>query len=119
MTATTATKTVFVQNWEESERGWGVRPDGFTVHISKDQLFGYVAWYNKAFNNLSEAPDEYTRVSGAPIEVEVTEELFDKIKKEAQAKRDDGAPMNAARGKTNYFSPTPMRSLRDSDIAWR
>jgi len=73
---------VFVQNWEESERGWGVRPDGFTVHISRDQRDAYVDWYNQTFNDLPEAPDEYTRISGDPFEIE----LYNKIAKRSMKK---------------------------------
>lgn len=112
------TRTVIVQNWEESERSWGVRPDGFTVHISKEQRDAYVSWYNQTFNNLSEAPDEYTRVSGAPIEVEVDDKLFERIRRASQRKRKDGKPLNSVHGKEKFFSTSPMRSLKDADIEW-
>lgn len=109
--------SVWIQNWEESERGWGTRPDGFTVHVSKAQLEAYVHWYNKTFNNLSEAPDEYTRASGSPIEIEVSKALYDKIAVACQ-KDINGRIANGVHGQGSYFSTQPMRSLKDSDIHW-
>lgn len=114
---TTTNKTIFVQNWEESERGWGVSPNGFTVHISKDQHHQYITWFYETFNNSSEIPDEYTRVSGDCFEVEVAEELFNKIKQATQSPRDDGAPMKAVHGHNSYLSPK-QKYIEDSDIDW-
>lgn len=108
-------KTVFIQNWEESERGWGTRPDGFTVHTSFQQLTDYVSWYNKTFNNLSEAPDEYTRTSGKPIEVEVSKELFEKIEQHA-ARKHEGRTVNCVHGIDSYWSTSPMRVLKEKDV---
>ncbi len=113
------TKTVFVQNWEESERGWGTRPDGWTIHSSLDQLRGYVKWFNKTFNNKDEAPDEYTRTDGEPIEVEVEDGLFKKIHKATQRKHpESGRIMNAVHGKGRMFSTRPMRPIKDIDVDW-
>jgi hypothetical protein len=36
------------QDWEESERGWGVRPDGHTLHLSLQDLKTYVHGYTSA-----------------------------------------------------------------------
>lgn len=108
-------KVVYVQNWEESERGWGTRPDGFTVHTSQKQHEGYVVWYNKTFNNLSEAPDEYTRTCGRPIAVEVSDELYDRIHKATQEEHEDHL-MNCVHGKEKFFSTSPMRELKEEDL---
>ena len=94
---------VIVQNWEESERGWGVRPDGFTIHISQAQRDAYVAWYNKTFNNLSSAPDEYTRVSGDPFAVDVPLAVYNLIAQKSM-KVVEGRKVDAAHGKHNRFS---------------
>jgi hypothetical protein len=110
-------KTVFVQNWEERERGWGSRPDGFTIHVDKEQLDKYVAWYHKTFNNKSAAPDEYTTTDGSPIEIEVSDELYAKIKTASEFPI-KGKPTNAVHGKERFFSTTPMRELKEEDIAW-
>jgi hypothetical protein len=73
---------VIVQKWEESERGWGTRPDGYSIHKSRDDLRQYLAdeWAaEKQRNPSGVTPDEYTRTSGTPYEAEVDEETFDKI----------------------------------------
>lgn len=110
------TKTVYIQNWEESERGWGTRPDGFTIHTSLKQLNEYITWYNKTFNNLSFVPDEYTRICGDPVKVEVSDELFERIEK-ATEKVLDGRVLNCIHGKGNWFSK--QDSLSEDKINWR
>lgn len=107
-------KTVFVQNWEESERGWGVRPDGFTVHVSREQRDEYVKWFNKTFNNESSAPDEYTRISGEPVEVAVDAKLFRRIDRESRRKV-EGRVVNAVHGEGSSFD-TRKRVLKDTNI---
>lgn len=110
------TKTVIIQNWEESERGWGTRPDGFTVHLDKEQHKKYVQWFYQKHNNADAAPDSYTRVYGDPIEVEVDGVLYDRI---AQAMKDlykGKHPVYALRGRESQFATSPMRSLKETDI---
>lgn len=109
-------KTVIIQNWEESERGWGTRPDGFTIHIDRDQHKKYVDWYNKTFNNEESAPSEYTRICGEPIEIEVTDDLYYRIKHATQHPKRDGTPREAVSGAGRYFSISPMRALQESDV---
>lgn len=112
------TKTVVIQNWEESERGWGTRPDGFTIHVDMDQHKKYVDWYYKTFNNGDEAPHEYTRVCGDPIEVEISDELYDRIQKATQSPRRDKKPLEAVHGKGRFFSTSPRRALKEKDVDW-
>ena len=64
------TVTVVVQKWEESERGWGVRPDGYSLHIDEAQRKRYIDAYRAEMPNT--APDEYSRLSGTPYAAEVT-----------------------------------------------
>ncbi len=108
-------KTVIIQNWEESERGWGTRPDGWTIHIDREQHKKYVDWYNKTFNNLDSAPDEYTRVCGDPIEVECPNDLYKRIKKET-LKKVDRRIANSIWGKGRLFSTRPLRALKEIDV---
>lgn len=73
--------TVVVQKWEESERGWGTRPEGYSIHrTEKDKaafVFGYM---EKQRELLGEAvPDEYMRPCGTPYFAEVDQETYDKI----------------------------------------
>lgn len=67
--------TVILQYWEESERGWGVRPDGCSLHISNEDCSKYIKTiYDARTGNI---PDEYDRVVGDPIVVSVKSEIYD------------------------------------------
>ena len=64
-----------MQYWEESERGWGVRPDGCSIHESLADHKKFVdSVYSKRDPNR--VPDEYDRTVDEPFEVEVSEALF-------------------------------------------
>lgn len=60
---------VVVQRWEESERGWGVRPDGYSIHPDIDALTQFQKEYWATMPD--ETPDEYSRISGYPYYAEV------------------------------------------------
>lgn len=83
------THTLVYQEWEESERGWGTRPDGFSLHLDAEHHKKYVVEANKRqhefykSHGLAEGhvPDEYTRVSGDPVTVNVTKAIYDQVKK--------------------------------------
>lgn len=62
---------VICQKWEESERGWGVRPDGYSLHLTEEDRKEYINKYNASLPE--EVPDEYSRVSGTPYECEIDE----------------------------------------------
>lgn len=105
--ATPPLKAVYVQNWEESERGWGTRPDGFTVHPTRDQRDEYVRWFNETFNNESEVPDEYTRADGEPFPVPVEQALYDKIVAYVKLNK-------VLHGKPRYWDP--KKTLTEGDL---
>jgi hypothetical protein len=76
------THTVFAQAWEESERGWGIRPDGASLHKSLEDCKAFRAefWRQERERNPSGiAPNEYTRESGQPHLVEVGDDLYAQI----------------------------------------
>lgn len=78
-TATPAVKyDVIVQEWEETERGWGIRPDGFTLHLT---LEDHKEWCNAHVASLptDHVPDEYTWVSGKPQKIAVDKETYDNL----------------------------------------
>ena len=64
---------LWVQKWEESEAGWGTRPDGYTLHRSKADIEVYL----KAMRDREAAqgygkhnvPTEYSRPCGDPYEM--------------------------------------------------
>ncbi len=74
-------KLAYCQKWEESERGWGTRPDGYSLHASESDARKFLA----AFAKLQEAaykrsgghvPDEYSRPSGTLYECPVSDKIY-------------------------------------------
>ena len=73
-------KKVYLQYWEESERGWGIRPDGCSLHMNPQNHKEFVSkiYEGRDPNNV---PDEYERICGPLIQVEVKDSLYDKLEK--------------------------------------
>ena len=74
---------VVVQKWEESERGWGCRPDGWTMHLSEADRAAFCKEYWARMpprGPNGEVPDEYTREDGSPYVMDVDEETYNKVK---------------------------------------
>jgi len=55
---------VVVQKWEESERGWGTRPDGYTLHLNMKDRDRYIKEFNAKLPD--EPPECYSRPCGKP-----------------------------------------------------
>lgn len=58
-----------VQKWEESEAGWGTRPDGYTLHKTEEDIQSFLKkMRDREAEHLKpgEVPEEYTRPSGKP-----------------------------------------------------
>lgn len=75
--------TVICQAWLESERGWGQRPDGFTLHLTLDDCQNFITDFNereKERNPSGVVPDEYSRPSGEPYLIEVDKAYLKLIK---------------------------------------
>lgn len=68
---------VIYQNWDESERGWGVRPDGCSLHYSQEDLRCFIRGYWDSMPD--EIPDEYSRPVENPYRAIVSKELYDKL----------------------------------------
>lgn len=70
---------LYAIEWEESERFWGVRPDGFSFHRNPEEAERFIKDYWDK-QPKGEAPDEYSRpTTGRPILIEVSESLYDCI----------------------------------------
>lgn len=69
--------TVVRQDWLESERGWGVRPDGYSLHRTKTDLEAFVRDYWSRMPD--EVPDEYSRPCGDPYLVDVDESTYTQV----------------------------------------
>lgn len=100
-----STITVYVQNWIESERGWGQRPDGFSIHVNKPHAEAFVRAYNAKYNNKAVAPDSYTRADGEPIAVEVDKAFYTEISRHCSA------PDKAVWGNGSWYSPSQKLEL--------
>ena len=73
------TYAVVIQDWEESERGWGVRPDGHSIHLSVDDSKKFVDDYWKTEQRRNPGggvPDEYSRPAGSPRLMDVNERTY-------------------------------------------
>jgi len=89
-------RKVWCQQWEESERGWGQRPDGYSLHLTEKQAETYSK--NKtgdAHKRYVEAggtgvPEVYWRPCGQPYEVGVDKETYDKVSEACQSRRMPG-----------------------------
>lgn len=68
---------VLCQKWEESEIGWGTRPDGYSLHLSKESLKSYIKEYWDSMPD--ETPEEYSRPNGSPYWCEVDTETLKKV----------------------------------------
>jgi len=70
----------YFQRWEESERGWGVRPDGCSIHLSEDFHKKYLnEIYNIRQGELL-VPYEYERITGPLMECFISDTLFELVK---------------------------------------
>ena len=64
--------------WEESERGWGIRPDGCSLHLTEKDAENFEREYWSRMPD--EVPEEYSRPAGNPVNAYVSKKLYDKIK---------------------------------------
>ncbi len=69
---------VIRQDWLESERGWGIRPDGYSLHLTEADRQAYIREY---WDRMPDAvPDEYSAPNGDPKPVEIESELYEELK---------------------------------------
>ena len=72
-------ETIILQLWEESIKGKGSRPDGCSIHIDLDARLDYLnTEYELRQSNV--IPDEYEVAVGVPIEVHVTDNIYNLLK---------------------------------------
>lgn len=70
------------QSWTESERGWGQRPDGYSIHLTEEdrKLFNAEFIREERERNPSGAvPDEYSTFDDNSVEVEITHVLHNDL----------------------------------------
>ncbi len=83
-------KRVICQKWEESERGWGTRPDGYSLHLDRSSCELFIAKYWEGMPD--EVLDEYSRPDGTPYLCEVDEVLYEEVKAGKFGVRKHGTP---------------------------
>lgn len=70
-------KTAVLDTWTESEAGWGQKPDGCSIHLTREDYKKYVEHY---WSKMPAAtPDVYERPDNSLREIVVSDELFKKL----------------------------------------
>lgn len=71
---------VWVQKWEETEAGWGCRPDGYTLHKAKEDIQTFLRRMRdrEAAEGYGPGrpPPEYSRPCGDPYQADVTDQVI-------------------------------------------
>lgn len=70
--------TVICQEWLETERGWGQRPDGASLHLTTKDKDDFIKDYWAKMPDYT--PDEYSRPCGEAKIIEVDGALADSIR---------------------------------------
>jgi len=68
---------VLCQPWWEKERGWGERPDGWTMHASQEDRKAFIASYWERMPD--KVPDEYSYPNGDGFVIEVDKEIYKNV----------------------------------------
>lgn len=67
------------QKWDEIERDWGTRPDGYSLHLSFADLTIFTLDYQNGLEE--EDPDEYSLPDGEPYYCLIDEKIFSEVRK--------------------------------------
>ena len=73
---------VILQIWEESERGWGTRPDGCSMHIDLKERENYIQTIYDSRKSDESIPNEYDRIVGEGVEAFIEDALFKLVEKD-------------------------------------
>lgn len=73
-------KKVFVQIWEESELGHGVREDGCSIHLSPENAKSYIKSVYK-IRESTEVPQSYERIAREIFEIKISNSLYKEVLK--------------------------------------
>lgn len=84
-------KQVVLLMWEESERGWGVRPDGYSLHLTMEDVSKFIKAYWKTMPD--NPPSEYSRPASEPKTVLVDAKTYKEVVRSQRyhGMRGDGA----------------------------
>ena len=73
---------IILQIWEESERGWGTRPDGCSMHADSKERENYIQIVYESRKSDTSIPHEYDRIVGEGVEAFIEDALFELVQKE-------------------------------------
>ena len=73
---------IILQIWEESERGWGTRPDGCSMHADSKEREKYIQAVYESRKSDTSIPHEYDRIVGEGVEAFIEDALFELVHKE-------------------------------------
>jgi hypothetical protein len=94
----------YFQLWEESERGWGIRPDGCSLHLSTNEHDKYLSEiYSVRQSSL--VPDEYDRISGGLVECFISDTLFETLKEKTSMRLMEHQMRNLVKFEEIFFKP--------------
>jgi hypothetical protein len=69
---------VWVQAWEESEKGWGTHRDGYSMHLEKYHVQQFIKDY---WDKMPDAvPEVYSRPDGLPFDIEVEPGYLERVR---------------------------------------
>ena len=71
---------VVLQLWEESEKGFGTRPDGCSIHIDLNNRNNYIKSIYDSRGDM--VPNTYDKIIGSELEAFIDDELFKKLNEE-------------------------------------
>lgn len=71
---------VWVQKWDESESGWGRKPDGYTLHVEREDITKYM-WHMREVEakegfGHGNPPPCYVLPDGEPYQTEITDPVL-------------------------------------------
>lgn len=73
---------VILQIWEESERGFGTRPDGCSMHIDLKERENYIRSIYNIRKTDASIPNEYDRIVGEGVEAFIEDSLYTLVEKD-------------------------------------
>jgi len=76
--------TIVIEEYIESERGWGQRSDGYSVHLTMEDYKAYLAERvaaERKLNPSGDVPECYVRACGSPVTKDVEAKLYRKLVK--------------------------------------
>ncbi len=76
--SSSSTYVIVRQEWRESERGWGQRPDGYSLHLTPEDQEEFVKAYWDRMPDKT--PHCYSFPSGKPEAFEVDDDIYQRIK---------------------------------------